>query len=326
MDSTHVDFPDTNSLTTGLRTVFHNIRQIDGDLKILDRQPNVYASTFPSEIVTCQTSEANRFQLFCKYAAGYHHDSYGHRGGVEYEASIYRHFLQSLVALAPMFYGFYRNESSGDRWLFLEYLSKSERLSLMEIPPIFPVVHVAHSFGRFHAASQSILCEHSLEPMILYDTDYYRGWARRTRHFSSFLQDRFHWIVPLCQEFERHVTELIMSPTAVIHGECYPDNILIQNGMTYLVDWESAAIAPGEIDLVTLTEGWNDELVHECEHAYQAARWPIGAPGEFERRLNLAKVYVQLRWLGDRLNWTIDQEDSWRFEKLYGVGTQLGLI
>ena len=47
----------------------------------------------------------------------------------------------------------------------------------------------------------------------------------------------------------------------MIHGEYYPHNILFQSGVVRPVDWETAALAPGEIDLATLCEGWPPEEI-----------------------------------------------------------------
>lgn len=47
----------------------------------------------------------------------------------------------------------------------------------------------------------------------------------------------------------------------VIHGECYSENVVRRGEMIYLIDRESGTIAAGEIDLVTVTEGWAKELV-----------------------------------------------------------------
>jgi hypothetical protein len=58
----------------------------------------------------------------------------------------------------------------------------------------------------------------------------------------------------------------------------------------YPVDWESAAVAAGEIDLAALTEGWPPGFVEQCELEYQRARWPEGPPTGFERRLAAAPV------------------------------------
>ena len=64
-------------------------------------------------------------------------------------------------------------------------------------------------------------------------------------------------------------------------------------------DWESVALAAGEIDLANLTWGWEDDVALHCERQYSLARWPDGEPDDFAMRLAAARVFVHLRWLGD---------------------------
>ena len=64
-------------------------------------------------------------------------------------------------------------------------------------------------------------------------------------------------------------------------------------------DWESAALAAGELDLAGLTRGWDDELTAHCERQYCLARWPNGTPDDFPLRLTAAQVFLHLRWLGE---------------------------
>ena len=95
---------------------------------------------------------------------------------------------------------------------------------------------------------------------------------------------------------------------AIIHGEYYPSNIQLRDTVVRPVDWESAAVAMGEIDLATLTDGWPKAIKRECENAYAQARWSGKEPEAFRRRLKLANVYVNFRWLGGK---------EWEKEKIY---------
>ena len=113
------------------------------------------------------------------------------------------------------------------------------------------------------------------------------------------------------------------APPTVIHGEYYPQNILYRDGKIHPIDWESTAIAAGEIDLASLIEGWTEEIVRQCQIQYQQARWPAGAPGEFDRTLCTAQLYLHFRWLSDLPETTTN---GWRFEQLHSAGKRLGLI
>jgi aminoglycoside phosphotransferase (APT) family kinase protein len=85
----------------------------------------------------------------------------------------------------------------------------------------------------------------------------------------------------------------------VVHGEFSPANVLLRDGEVYPVDWESAAMAPGELDLAFFTLGWPRRLRRRVEAAYARRRWPGGAPASFEETLRAARIHACFRVLGD---------------------------
>jgi aminoglycoside phosphotransferase (APT) family kinase protein len=264
--------------------------------------------------------------LFCEYAAGGHPDNvYGHRGGVAYEAAVYRHLLQPSQASTPTWYGTYTDISTGGSWLVLEYLEKNLRLPQVT-ETAAPMSLAARWIGQFHRVSEERLSRVPMRFLIRYNTEYYLGWVRRTSLFAGHLHQRFPWLGTLCEQSEEFISLLSTSPLAVIHGEYYPKNILFRGGAVYPIDWESAAVAAGEIDLAALTENWGVEIVRQCKHEYQRARWPEGAPANFERKLCAARLYLYFRWLGDRPNWTTHPRYLHSFAQLRSAGERLGLI
>jgi len=102
------------------------------------------------------------------------------------------------------------------------------------------------------------------------------------------------------------------------------------------VDWQSAAIAAGEVDLASLTHSRPRQMVQKCEREYCESRWPKGAPDDFEERLEAARVYMNLRWLGDpslmsRLfspHGEFIPSDKFKrmIEGLYSAGRRTGLV
>ena len=109
---------------------------------------------------------------------------------------------------------------------------------------------------------------------------------------------------PWQRRFFRHemteVTGLLLDQQeTVIHGEFYPHNVLYHDGAVCPIDWESAAIGAGPIDLAALTERWPTDVVSECDEAYSKARWPGGnAPSDFQDTIRAARIYLCARWLG----------------------------
>ena len=114
----------------------------------------------------------------------------------------------------------------------------------------------------------------------------------------------------------------------VIHGESYAKNVLVRGKNSFIVDWESAAVAVGEVDLAALTdgEGWAAKVVRRCEESYRSARWPEGVPARHKQALTAARIYMQFRWLGERPDWTVREKTLWRYDHLRAAAEQAGLI
>jgi len=311
-----VRMPDLLSLTAGLNTVIGGRR-----LTIVDRTPVPLASTYPSEIVTCRIQESGEFKVYCKYFGGLSYESYGHRGGVVYEAEVYRRLLGSLPVSVPTFYGTYQDRANAETWLILEYLENTLRLGKSPQPE--SMLRAARWIGRFHKISEPRVSS-AVSVLNSYTVDYYLGWVRRTLHFARSLHARFPWLQVLCENAGEIAAVLVTPQPTIIHGEYYPHNILVRGDQIYPIDWESAAIGAGEIDLATLTEAWPTEIAQQCEREYQAARWPEEPPADFERRLAAARAYLCFRWLGDQPEWTLHDADY--FEQLRAAGEELGII
>ena len=286
-------------LTAALSSVLHNNGFIDGSLTVFNRRPNRYGSTFPTEVVTCRPNGGGRMlRLFVKYGAREFDSVYGHRGNVSYEANVYRDVLAPLQVSTPTFYGAYEG-MSGAPWLIVEYLTHGSPASASRDPNAMD--RSAQWAGKFHAANVKRVHSPRLKFLQRYDSKYYLGWTRRTRKLFSQprLRMRFPWLAPLCDKFERLIPHLLRARPTVIHGEYFGSNIVYQHGVSRPVDWQSAAIAPGEIDLASLTHSWPRLTVQRCERAYARARWSGGVPDDFEETLGIARVYMNLRWLGD---------------------------
>jgi hypothetical protein len=313
--------PETEALSAGLSVVLGGA---GSSICILDRTPAIWASTYPSEIVTCAVGGSTELKLYCKYMAGLDYESFGHRGGVPYEIEVYRRVLAGLSLSLPRFYGAYQDPATGDAWLILEFLDRSLRVTKGPQPE--SIVQAARWLGRFHAANEGRVSGPDVSFLNLYDAEYYLGWSRRTLRFASELRPEFPWLETLCGRFDECVDILLSAPRTIVHGEFYPHNILLSDGQIYPIDWESAAIAAGEIDIATLTEAWKPEHLRRCELAYQESRWGGAAPAGFSRGLAAARLYVCFRWLGEQPEWTLHAGNREYFEQMRIAGEELGLI
>lgn len=290
-------------------------------VRILGRRPNPWASTFPSEVLTCEIETVGTLEILCKCSAGRDHTSLGHRAGVAYEAAVYRDVLAPLSISQPIFYGAARGES--ETWLFLEYLG--EQASVDEAPsPAEALRRAARWIGTFHATNESRAS--SLPALVRYDARYYEQWPNRTSAMAGDWHRRLPWLRPLCEHAGELAEALLSQPVTVLHGEFAPSNVLLRNGAVCPVDWESAAIGLGEVDLAALIENWPTEVADSCVREYQAARWPENPPSDFIKRLDLAWLYWHFRWLGERPDWLSESHVLGRANHLLQLGKRLGWL
>ncbi|HEV7688893.1 MAG TPA: phosphotransferase, partial [Acidimicrobiia bacterium] len=130
------------------------------------------------------------------------------------------------------------------------------------------------------------------------DADWYQGWMDRTAGWAGVLHLRYPWLAAACRREDLY-EPLLTAPHSVVHGEFSPANVLLRDGDVYPVDWESAALAPGELDLAFFTLGWPSRLRRRVESAYVRRRWPAGPPATFEASLRAARIHACFRVLGD---------------------------
>ena len=328
-------FPDQGRLATGLAAVFRTNGTANERVTVLRRQPNPYQSTSPTEIVTCHVGgNGTPLRVFIKYGTRTFESVYGHRGDVGYEARVYRDVLRPLRTSTPTFYGVYRDGTAGVPWLVIEYLKGGIQSSHSRDPNA--TVRAARWIGRFHAANRRRYPSARLKFLRTYDAAYYAGWARRTKELFGHLQNRLPWLLDLCDEFGTFIPRLLEAPRTVIHGEYFGLNIIYQNRICWPADWQSAAIAPGEIDLASLTHSWPRPLVRKCEREYRRSRWPEGAPDDFPKILEAARLYMNFRWLGDPTLMTpqlgrggrpmVPKKAKKFLKELHAVGERVGLV
>ncbi len=319
--------PELPQLKAGLTRVLSKSVGRPVEVEIGGRRPNPYQSTSASEIVDCRLGDAPPLVLLCKYGG----DTPTLTGAVEYygdiayEGDVYQNVLARTDCSVPRFYGSFHEPDSGRRWLVLEYLGGGQSVSKMVYQ--YPLSLAAAWIGRFHMLHEDTVCSPRFSFLTRYDQWYYHRWVQRVLRLSGSLGEKAPWMAELCTAFLGPVADRLLSHTTVIHGEYYPKNVLIRDGTVYPIDWECAAVAAGEIDLAALTEGWPEEESRACQRAYVEARWQGRGPSGFEQRLDAARIYFQLRWLGGRYsNSTSDSYPQWRLELMYQCGRRLGIL
>ena len=293
-------FPKTEALNSQLEKFVGKVHSPFHMTKMVRRKKFDYHSTSPAEIISCSLDNGQLIHLFCKYAGGHTQFSNGHRGGVEYETKVYQKVLNKQSLSSPRFYGAYKGKDK--RCLIVQYLKGSKLLK---------DDHDPHHFAKAAAWIGTLHKNHAANtPTSIkkYDTAYYLVWLEAVEKIANAFGDKYTWLPVVCEWFRENLHLLLNGPQTFIHGEYYTKNILVRRGNIYPIDWESAAIGAGEIDLASLVEGWDYKRQRVAIKEYIKARWPGGDFDHdiFKERLLIAKIYFFLRWTGE-----YDDPDCW---------------
>ncbi|GAC1444539.1 MAG: hypothetical protein NVSMB52_03930 [Chloroflexota bacterium] len=313
--------PSRDRLSRALDIIFREM----GGMRLLRRRQNVLMSAHPSEIVTGMLGDGTILDVLCKHSVDGEplHRDRGSRGGLGYEGKVYQQALQLFDFSAPRFYGINVDSETGEQTLAIEYLRGAWRVE--KSPDPNALVLAARWIGEFHRIHEERLLSGVSPPFTVWGTDDYLSWVQNTQKFGRGLNARYPWLRTLCACTPQVVKTVMQRPT-LIHGEYNPQNVLIRSESVYPVDWESATIAAGEFDLVSIAEGWPAPMVRDCEREYQRARWSGSVPEDFVHALEVARLLTQFRWLGAVPQWTVHEDADWRFDSLYQSARKLGLV
>jgi len=292
---------------------------LEPGLRILSRRPNPWASTFPSEIMSCEIA-GRTVSVMAKFSGSGGRPAFGHRSGLEYELAVYRGLLAQTPISSPKFLG--SCQTDWGTTLLIEFLG--EGAGIDEYEPVEQAVFAAADWcGAFHRFWDTQAVP---DWVRRYDSSYYMQWGQRTQDFARKWHERLPWLRTLCEQASAALAAIPEQPTTLIHGEFTPSNVLIHAGEIKPVDWESCAVGLGEIDLVALIEGWSPAIAAECIDRYRRARWGAEPSLGLESRLDLAWLYWHFRWLGERADWFSEDNVLRRSDHMYKTGKSMGLL
>lgn len=291
--------PDDEALAAALAHLHGG--QARKPARILDRRPNADSSTFASEIVTCQgAGEKERLAILCKYDLPIRALACEHRNGIGYEARVYREMLERSACTSPRYYSYCDGDGATAGWLAIEYLPEAVKIERAMDPAA--LVKAGAWLGHFHREQETGSARATVPPLTRFDAAFYRQWSEWTAANHPQVLQRHPLLKHLCEQNAAHAAELAEPPLTVVHAEFYPSNVLFDAGRVLPIDWESAGIGAGELDLAALTDRWPAEMIGACEQAYCNVRWGGSPPETFERRLRLARLHLIVRWLSDGLS------------------------
>jgi Ser/Thr protein kinase RdoA (MazF antagonist) len=176
------------------------------------------------------------------------------------------------------------------------------------------------------------LSPQAVPPLIRYDQRLFQRWPVRAVQIAAS-RDRPNALGSqaalkrLAQRYTQ-VTEFLSAlPWTVIHGDCFPSNVLVKDDpgeqRICFVDWEMAGFGPGLIDIASLTAGsWSDLERERLLLAYRGALEAAGqhppSLDELLYQLAYCRLHLAMQFLGWSSNWLppSEQEQDWLGEAL----------
>lgn len=291
--------PDDAALAAALESLTSH----DGAATLVARRPNDCFSSSPTEIVTLALPDGTRRELFVKYARPSRDPEPRCRHDVAYCGLVYDRIVHQLPMRTIRSLGLATIGGRPAAALVLEYCADALRVN--EAPDDSGVLAAAEWCGRLHRWGEIAAGDVQLRFLTQYDSDYYRAWSQRAVRLASAVGGVPAWLKRVCGDFNDRFPLLAAAEHTVIHGEFGPQNVLWKDGDVFPIDWESAAVGPGVIDLATLLFAWPAETVRRGIEAYLR---PRAAPPDFEATFAAATLYTALRWLPEP---TAANDPSW---------------
>jgi hypothetical protein len=219
------------------------------------------------------------------------------------EIATYRRLLPSAPAGPPRCLAAVSDHETAIHWLFLEWV---DGLQLRHIGERSVWESVATWVGRYHTAlsRRAGIATAVAVRLPRWNADHYR-WtlARVHEHVSkrgNRLQRQSMAVVDRHHDWMTH--QLLNSLDTVMHGQMYPANVVVDvatpRPRICVLDWETAAVGPGVVDVAALIEGrWSEEDRLALIEAYLLGRDGIVTTSSLvsvQQEIRCARVHLAL--------------------------------
>jgi hypothetical protein len=248
------------------------------------------------------------------------------------EIRTYRDLLAPARLGTAVYYGSSVDPGAGRHWLFL---GRVPGVRLNEVGDFAAWEEAARWLARLHTAFAPRAEELGCDGWPRHDAEHYRVWADRAAEFARATDPPLPQAVAdrlgrLVEGYDRVIRRLLALPVTLIHGEFYPSNVLIEqrDGRARVcpVDWETASVGPGLIDLAALTAGdWTDDQRWAFVSAYREVL-PGGSEDEVLTDLDYCRLHSAVQWAGWSTDWSPPPECArdW-LEDALALAESLGL-
>jgi len=287
--------PSRAALTSGLTAVLAKDISAHGPLKITHRRFNPRSSTYAGEIVQVRFADDTRLQLLCKYSHGEQLAPPTPHRGLEYEGQVYAQVLLGAPLSLPEYFGGFTDSQTGTLVFVMRFYR--DAVTAAQACEQGGLVELIRWMADFHGWGESQVARPEWRFVAHYDEAYYRLWLTRTLELARPWAERYAWLPAVAAAYEERIPVLLAQQPTLIHGEFTTRNSLWADGRIMPIDWETAAIAPAEIDLAVFTYDWDVADSQPLVAAYVQRRWGGTPPENFAEVLLAARLYVNFHWL-----------------------------
>lgn len=216
--------------------------------------PCEHAGRWPSFVLAVELDDGSRLRLFLKEVGQSDHPD---KKMSDKEVRMYRDVLRGDDLPVPRFYGERPAPEAGRHELYLEYIDALS-LKYRELDAWYRSAEALAGLHVVFADRVEDLPAGELLPRL--DAEYFWRWAERAR---TELRAHLPRLVPrlerILAEYEGVVDILVAQPTTLVHNDLGSRNVLVsgepEGSRVCIVDWESASLGPGVVDLTHLTSG-----------------------------------------------------------------------
>jgi len=208
---------------------------------------------------------------------------------------------------------------AGRSWLFLEKVQGRELYQIGELAVWSDVAcWLAGMHDRFSERAEQLQRDHAY--LLRYDAAFHRRWFERAQEFigRAGAEHERRDMARLAAGRETVIEQLAAMPVTLVHGEFYASNVLVggpANGRRVCpVDWETAGVGAGLLDLAALVAGWAPAQQRAIARSYRTALpprqgWP---PDEdaFVTLLDYCQLARNVQWLGWSPQWAPPPEHA----------------
>ena len=254
------------------------------------------------------------------------------------EALMYRSVLaQDFVADAPRLLSSGRVRGGG-RWLLMEWAG---RVDLSQVGSRAVWCQAATQLARMHVWGESRVESLPRESLVRWhDPHLNMWWAHRARRsqaeFCRMGGVTNDPLEPLWRRYRAVAGRLAAMPRTLVHGDFNASNLLVTGPIAgkrvRIIDWETAGIGPGLLDLASLISGRLPRgHIGAIVAAYRSnlAGSALGAlsADRFDEALMWCRLALAVRWLGWSPGWSPPPAHAhdWRSEALM-LARQLGFL